>query len=48
MTIILESQVASATLMTQALSDGGVDDIIFWADKPNQGPHGSWNVATDG
>jgi outer membrane protein assembly factor BamB len=47
-TIILESQVASATLMTQALSDGGVDDIIFWADKPNQGPHGSWNVATDG
>lgn len=47
-TIILESQVGNSSLMTTALQNGGVTDIIFWADRPNQGPHGSWNVATQG
>ena len=47
-TILLESQVDNSTLMTQALQDGGVTDIIFWADKTNQGPNGSWNVGSQG
>ena len=47
-TIILESQVGSASLMSQALSDGGVDDIIFWADRPNRGPYRTWDVAAEG
>ncbi|WP_165493217.1 PQQ-binding-like beta-propeller repeat protein [Hylemonella gracilis] len=47
-TLFLESQVNNATLMQQSLKAGGVWDMIFWADRPNTGPNGTWNVANQG
>lgn len=47
-TMFLESQVNDATLMQQAIQTGGVQDLIFWADRTNPGPGGGWTVATQG
>jgi outer membrane protein assembly factor BamB len=47
-TIILEQRVRSKTQLQNAISGSGIAPYIFWADRPNQGPSGTWNVATQG
>jgi outer membrane protein assembly factor BamB len=47
-TMILEQHVGSATAIQAALAASGISDLIFWADRVNVGPNGSWNVATQG
>jgi hypothetical protein len=46
--MILEQRVGSATAIQTALAASGISDLIFWADRVNVGPNGSWNVATQG
>jgi outer membrane protein assembly factor BamB len=47
-TMVLEQRVGSATAIQAVIAASGIADLIFWADRVNVGPNGSWNVATQG
>lgn len=49
LTIYFECRVGqNAALVQQAFDQAGATPLLFYADRPNQGPHGTWNVGTQG
>jgi len=48
LTIFLEQRVDDRNLLQKSFSDAGIVDMIFYADRPNQGISTTWEVATQG
>jgi outer membrane protein assembly factor BamB len=47
-TMILEQRVGNQTAIQNVITASGIRDQIFWADRANSGPNGTWNVGTQG
>lgn len=47
-TITLEQRVHDKPRLLKAIERSGVEPLIFWADRPNVGPGGSWEVRVSG
>jgi outer membrane protein assembly factor BamB len=49
-TLYLQQRIGarSSALIAAALASAGIGSYIFYADRPNTGPNGTWNVGTQG
>jgi outer membrane protein assembly factor BamB len=47
-TIYLEQRVGDKTLIQNTIAASNISSYFFYADRPNVGPNGTWNVQTQG